>query len=153
MAVIRALDISLAIAVALAMVALVVFKGDALYLGLWYYITVPLVILGVCAAIRPAPLFLSGVGLAIAISMLVLMSVNWRAARPEGLLGLGHIFSLPGAIVVVVAAALRARNLQIVRPFPAFLLGFGGYGGGYFMNQLLVCNTVMWCGPMSLPIK
>lgn len=153
MTVTRALDVSLAIVIALAMVALVAVKGDALYLGLWYYIAVPVIVLGVCAAIRPAPLFLSGVELAIAISMLALMSVNWGAVRPEGLLGLGHIFSLPGAFVVVVTTAFVARKLQIVRPFPAFLLGLGGCGGGYFLNQLLVCNTVMWCGPISLPIK
>lgn len=153
MTVTRTLDVSLAIAVALAMVALVAFKGDALYLGLWYYIAVPVVVLGACATIRPAPLFLSGAELAIAISMLALMSVNWCADRPEGLLGLGHIFSMPGAFIVVVTTAFVTKKMQIVRPFPAFLLGLGGCGGGYFLNQQVVCNTVIWCGPMSLPIK
>jgi hypothetical protein len=149
----RTLDASLAIAVALAMLVLVIIKGDALYLGLWYYIAVPVVVLGTCAAFRPAPLFLFGAAFAIAISMLALMSVNWRAASPEGLLGLGHIFSLPGAFVVVLGTAFVARKKQMVRPFAAFLLGLGGCGGGYFINQLVVCNTVMWCGSLSLPIK
>ena len=153
MAFARSLDASLAISVSLAMVILVALKGDALYVGLWYYVAVPVVMLGVCAAFRPAPLFLFGVACAIAISMLALMSVNWRAARPEGLLGLGHLFSLPAAFVVVAATALVARRKQIVRPIPAFLLGLGACGGGYFIGQLLVCNTLMWCGPMSLPIK
>ena len=49
----RTLDTSLAIAVALAMVILVIIKGDALYVGLWYYIVVPTAILGACAAFRP----------------------------------------------------------------------------------------------------
>ena len=49
----RTLDASLAIAVALAMLVLVIIKGDALYLGLWYYIAVPVVVLGTCAAFRP----------------------------------------------------------------------------------------------------
>jgi hypothetical protein len=149
----RTLDFSLALTIAAAVLAFVAFKGDALYLGNWYYIAVPLITLGVCAAIRPAPLFLSGVELAIASSMIALMSVNWRAARPDGLLGLGHIFSLPGAFIGVVATAYVARKLQIVRPFGAFLLGLGGFGGGYLLNHLLLCNTVMWCGPMSLPFK
>ena len=153
MAISRSLDVSLAVAVALAMVTLTVIKGDALYLGLWYYFVVPAVVLGVCAAIRPAPLFLFGVALAIAISMLAVQFVNWRAVRPEGLLGLAHIFSLPGAFVLVTAAAFFARKLSVVRPIPALLLGLGGFGVGYFLNQLLVCNTVMWCGPLSLPIK
>ena len=149
----RTLDASIAIAVALAMVVLVIIKGDALYLGLWYYIAVPVVILGLCSAFRPAPLFLFGVASAIAVSMLALMSVNWRAVRPEGLLGLGHIFSLPLALVIALGTAFFARKKQITRPFISFLLGLGGYGGGYFINQLVLCNTVMWCGPLSLPIK
>lgn len=127
--------------------------GDALYLGLWYYIAVPVVILGACAAFRPVPLFLFGAACAIAISMLALMSVNWLAVRPEGLLGLGHIFSLPGAFVAALGTAFFAKKKQITRPFAAFLLGLGGYGGGYFINQLVVCNTLMWCGSLSLPIK
>lgn len=149
----RTLDASLAIAIALAMVALVLIKGDALYLGLLYYIVVPIVFLGACAAFRPAPLFLFGTASAIAVSMIALMSVNWLANRPEGLLGLGHILSLPGAFVVVLGTVFVTRKKQMIRPFVAFLLGFVGCGSGYFINQLVVCNTVMWCGPLSLPIK
>ena len=149
----RTLDASLAIAIAIAIVVIVMIKGDALYLGLWYYIAVPVVVLGTCSLFRPAPLFLFGAAFAIAISMLALMSVNWLAARPEGLLGLGHIFSLPGAFAVVLGIIFVAKKKQITRPLSAFLLGFGGWGGGYFINQLAVCNTVMWCGFLSLPIR
>lgn len=149
----RAFDASLAIAIAFTMVLLVISKGDPLYLGLWYYIAVPVVVLAACAAFRPVPLFLFGAALAIAISMLSLMSVNWLASRPQGLLGLGHIFSLPGAFLVVLGTAFVTRKKQIIRPFVAFLLGLVGFGGGYFINQLVVCNTVMWCGPLSLPIN
>ena len=148
----RTLDVSLAIAIALAMVVLVIIKGDALYLGLWYYIAVPFAVLATCSSLRPAPLFLLGTAFAIVISMLALMSVNWLATRPDGLLGLGHIFSLPGAMVVVLGTAFVAKKKQITRPLSAFLLGLGGWGGGYFINQLVVCNTVMWCGPLSLPL-
>lgn len=149
----RTLDATLATAVALAMLILVLIKGDALYIGVWYYLAVPIVVLGICAAFRLAPFFLFGTSLAIAISMLAVMSVNWRASRPEGLLGLGHLFSLPGAFVGVIAGSFIARKLEVVNPFFAFLLGVAGFGAGYFVNQLLVCNTVVWCGPLSLPIK
>jgi len=149
----RTLDATLATAVALAMVIVVLLKGDALYVGLWYYLVVPIVVLGVCAAFQLTPFFLFGTASAIAISMLTVMSVNWRASRPEGLLGLGHIFSLPGAFIGAGAAAFVARKLNVVNPYLAFVLGLVGFGIGYFLNQLLVCNTVMWCGPLSLPIK
>lgn len=149
----RTFDATLAIAIEFTVVLLVISKGDPLYLGLWYYIAVPVVVLGACAAFRPAPLFLFGTALAMAISMLSLMSVNWLATRPLGLLGLGHIFSLPGAFLVVLGTAFVARKKQIIRPFVAFLFGLVGFGVGYFINQLVVCNTVMWCGPLSLPIN
>lgn len=139
----RTLDISLAIAASLAMVVLVIFKGDSLYLGLWYYITVPVVILGSCAGFRPAPLFLFGIASSIAISMLTLMSVNWHAARPEGLLGLVHIFSLPGAFIAALGTVFIARKIQTTNPSVFFLLGLIGYGSGYFINQLVIFNKVM----------
>lgn len=149
----RSLDVSFAIALALVMVTLVLIKGDPLYIGVWYYIAVPAITLGLCSTFRPAPLFLSGVASAITLSMLALMSINWSAERPEGLLGLGHVFSLPFAIIVVLGSAFFIRKKQISRPHTAFLVGLIGFGGGYFVNQLLVCNTLMWCGSLSLPIK
>ncbi|MFT3959834.1 hypothetical protein [Propionivibrio sp.] len=153
MATMRVLDICVASAIAIVMVIAVILRGDALYLGLWYYIAVPTLILGVCIAIRPAPLFLSGTAVVIAASMVALMAVNWTQSSPEGLLGLGHIFSLPGAVIATVIVASVARKKCLSQPIALFLLGLGGYGTGYFLNQLVVCNTVMWCGPLSLSIK
>ena len=149
----RILDTTLAIATALALVGLIILKSDALYVGLWYYIAVPVVILGACTALRPAPLFLFGAASATAISMLAVMSINWNATRPEGLLGLGHLFSLPGAFIGVLVTAIVARKKAATHPFVLFLFGFGGLLVGYILNQLVVCNTVMWCGPLSLPLK
>lgn len=34
----------------------------------------------------------------------------------------------------------------------AFAIGFAGLGGGFLANQWLVCQTLMWCGPLSLSI-
>ena len=81
------------------------------------------------------------------------MSINWNATRPEGLLGLGHLFSLPGAFIGVLVTAIVARKKAATHPFVLFLFGFVGLLVGYFLNQLVVCNTVMWCGPLSLPLK
>ncbi len=149
----RLIDVSLAALVVLALVFLVLIKGDPLYLGVWYYLAVPVIIVGTCAAFRVAPLFLLGSSFAIAITFLSIMSVNWRAARPEGLLGLGHLFSLPGAFVGVLIAMAIVKRKATITVFAAFLFGFVGLLAGYFINQLVVCNTVMWCGPLSLPIK
>ena len=109
--------------------------------------------LGCLHCTSPAPLFLFDAASATAISMLAVMSVNWNATRPEGLLGLGHLFSLPGAFIGVLVTAIVAKKKVATHPFVLFLFGFGGLLVGYFLNQLVVCNTVMWCGPLSLPLK
>ena len=149
----RALDAVLAAVVSLTVILIVIVKGDALYLGLWYYFVVPAVLLGLSAALRAKPLFLLGASLAISITLIVYMTVNWRAARPEGLLGLGHIFSLPGAAVGALIAVVLLRRHTSAGSALALVFGFAGVAVGFLINQLLVCNTVMWCGPLSLPFK
>lgn len=149
----RSDDMFLAVFISLLVIFLSWIKGDALYLGIWYYITVPAVILSLCAVIRPAPLFLTGASLGIAITLLCVMSVNWSSSRPEGLLGLGHVFSLPGAIVGVLLAAVAAKKNHVRLYYISLLMGLGGLLVGYLINQVVVCNTVMWCGLLSIPVK
>ena len=149
----RSNDILLATIISLAVAWFVFLNGDVLYLGIWYYFAVPIVILGACAALRPPPLFLTGTSLGIAISLFCVMSINWGVSRPEGLLGLGHIFSLPGAIISVLFTASMARKRIAERPYTALSLGLGSLLVGYLINQTVVCNTVMWCGPLSMPTK
>jgi hypothetical protein len=149
----RSNDILLATFISLGVTFLALIKGDALYLGIWYYLAVPAIILSLCATLRPAPLFLTGASLGIAITLLCVMSVNWKSSNPEGLLGLGHVSSLPGAIIGVIIAALIAKKKIIEFPYTSFSMGLGGLLVGYLINQTIVCNTVMWCGPLSIPIK
>ena len=149
----RSNDIFLSALISLAVIFVTLIKGDALYLGTWYYFAVPAIILSLCAAIRPAPLFLTGASLGIAITLLCVMSVNWSSSQPEGLLGLGHVSSLPGAIIGVLLAAVKAKKKHITLPYTSLSIGLGGLLIGYLINQIVVCNTVMWCGPLSMPIK
>ncbi len=146
-------DIFLAAIISLAVTFLSVTKGDALYLGTWYYLTVPFIILSLCVAIRPAPLFLTGASLGIAITLLSVMSVNWNSSSPEGLLGLGHVSSLPGATIGVVTSAIIAKRKNITLPYTSMSMGLGGLLIGYLINQTVACNTVMWCSPLSMTIK
>ena len=149
----RSLDATLAAVVSFAVILMVIVKGDALYVGLWYYFVVPSVLLGLCASLRPKPLYLFGASLALCITLIFYLTLNWRASRPEGILGLGHTFSLPGAIAGALIAAVLLRRYASVGPISALITGFAGVMVGFFINQLLLCNTVMWCGPISLPLK
>lgn len=145
----RPIDAGLAAMVAFIVAATVLTKGDALYIGLWYYILVPLTILGLCAAIRPQPFFLLGASVALSITFIAYLRINWGASYPDGLLGLGHLFSLPGALIGAVIAAIASKRHVFVGSFLAIVVGFLGVSVGFFCNQLLVCNTFMWCGPLS----
>lgn len=149
----RVLDTVLAVAIAFAVVLIVMVKGDALYLGFWYYFVVPAVFLGLCAALHTKPFFLFGTSLALSITLISYVTVNWFSSRPEGLLGLGHVFSLPGAAAGGLVAAAHLRRYASAGPATALIVAFVGVSIGFFINQLLVCNTVMWCGPLSLSLK
>ena len=145
----RKFDIGLAAAIATVVPIVVLRVGDPLYIGIWYYLLVPAATVSLGAILRAKPPFISGASFAVAITFLAYMSVNWRAARPEGLLALGHLFSLPGAgIGLMFGAFLSTRSWSSVS---ALLLGIGGLLGGFLINQVVVCNTIMWCGPMSWP--
>jgi hypothetical protein len=103
------------------------------------------------AIFRVKPLFLFGASLAVATTLFVYMLINWSAARPEGLLALGHLFSLPGAYIGVMLGAILSKRVQL--PVIILLSGLLGLLGGFLVNQLVVCNTGVWCGPLSMLIR
>ena len=149
----RSLDAGLAAIVSLAVVATVMLKGDALFVGVWYYVTVPLIFVGMSAALSVRPLFLLGVALALSTTFFAYLAINWRAARPEGMLVLGHLFSLPGAAIAVVITALVLKRFPLVHPVAALISGYCALIAGFLLNQLLVCNSLIWCGAFSLGTK
>jgi hypothetical protein len=124
-----------------------VVSGDILFVGLWYYMLVPAATLTLAIVMRAKPLFLSGASLAIAVSLLTYMYINWRLTRPEGLLALGHVFSLPGAAVGMALAIFFGFRLK--HPAHLLVIGIGGTACGFLANQLLVCNSLLWCGPFT----
>ncbi|MEK0363552.1 hypothetical protein [Pseudomonas sp. CBC3] len=125
--------------------------GDPLYFGIWYYLVVPTAAIAIGTMARAKPLFMLGTSLAVSITLLIYAAVNLSLARPEGLLALGHLFSLPGAAAGTLIGAFLSRRLS--RPISVLALGFAGTLVGFFLNQVVVCNTLMWCGPFSLPIS
>ena len=123
----RAQDAGIAASVTIALFAIVTAKGDALYAGLWYYVAVPLAILGLCAAFKPPPAFITGASIALTTIFLAYLSINWSASRPKGLLVLGHMFSLPGALIGgLLAARLANKKAKMAPPVGVALVGFTG---------------------------
>lgn len=146
----RKVDAAIALSVALMPAVAQLLLGDPLYLGTWYYLAVPLTAITIGVTARAKPLFVLGTSLAVSLTLLIYAAVNLSLARPEGLLALGHLFSLPGAAAGTLIGAFLSRRLS--RPISVLALGFAGTLVGFFLNQLVVCNTVIWCGALSLPI-
>ena len=119
--------------------------GDQLHIGLWYYLTIPIIALIIATFFKPTSYYLSGTGFAIFITYIPYYWLNLTAIHPEGLLGLGHIFSLPGLFLGIIFSARYMRNRRMSTYYPA-LFGFSASLSGYAINQLLVCNSVMYCG-------
>lgn len=141
-------DIVTGIIVSLLAPASAVLLGDALFLGLRYYFVVPTVLILFCLAFQVRRFFCSGAAVALSASYFVYLPINWLAERPDGLLGLGHLASLPGAFIGFVLALYLQRRIQ-TSPVVFFLLGFSGLAAGFLVNQLVVCKTLMWCGPLG----
>ena len=139
------LDMTLAIAVTLALPVAPLLAGDSLYVGIWYYLAVPAAALGLGLILRSPPFFLTGSVIASALTLTIYILLNRQQA--EGLLVLGHLFSLPGAAAGLLLAGLVSKAK---RSLPlSFCLGLFGLLIGFLLNQLVICNWVMWCGPLS----
>jgi|SRR5690606_3455086 len=138
-------DLALAMTLSLILPGIVLLLGDPLYIGLWYYLAVPTAALALGLALRCPPFFLSGSVIAVVLTLATYMLIN-RHGR-EGLMVLGHLSSLPGAGVGLLMATLASRTRR--HPLQCFGLALLGFLSGFLLNQLLICNSVMWCGPLS----
>lgn len=151
MTIFRKVDVAILLSVSLTPAVAQLLFGDPLYIGIWYYLVVPTAAIAIGVMASAKPLFLLGTSLAVSVTLLIYAAVNLSLARPEGLLALGHLFSLPGAAAGTLIGAFLSRRLS--RPISVLALGFAGTLVGFLLNQLVVCNTLMWCGAFSLPIS
>ncbi|WP_157969717.1 hypothetical protein [Pseudomonas huaxiensis] len=83
---------------------LVLLYGDAMYAGLYYYFVIPAVALPIAIWFSPRKGFLIGLGIALAIEFLLVLQINWRSQWQDGMVGVLHMVSLPGAFLAVVFA-------------------------------------------------
>ncbi len=92
---------------------LIFILGDGMYIGLWYYLLIPLVIIGLHYLIfKQHSSFYSGVALGISLSFIMFLSLNWFSPyRPDGMIGLIHLlFALPGMILSIFIFGIYSRS-------------------------------------------
>jgi len=139
------MDRNIYIGIIVTTIILVLMLGDQMYVGIWYYLGIPIIAFILTAFFKPSSFYLTGIGLAIFITYIPYYWHNLAATNPEGLIGLGHLFSLPGLLIGIVFSAIYLKNKNKSVYFVTSL-GFSVSLVGYAINQLIVCNSLMYCG-------
>lgn len=141
------MDRNIFIGIIVATIILVLIVGDLMYIGIWYYLAIPIAAFMVTAFFKPSSFYLSGIGLAIFTTYIPYYWYNLTVTNPDALLGLGHVFSLPGLFIgfIFTAAYLKNKNQSIY--FTA-VFGYSISLMGYTINQLIICNSLMYCGSL-----
>lgn len=146
------MDRILFIAISLIVIATILVVGDPMYVGLWYYIAIPAVTYLITLPFQPKPYFLTGVALATQVTYVPYFYHNLFSVRPDGLIGLGHLFSLPGLIAGVLVSGFIFNKIaacSFYRMAGAFIITLLCF----LLNQLIVCNTKMYCGGLIWPLS
>jgi len=127
--------------------------ADPLYTGLGYLLAVPAVTLIPGLILRAPALFLTGTTVTAIATLLVYMKIMSSLDHPEGMLGLGHMFSVPGMLIGAGVSAWLLRDRLKTR-LPWIVAGVGVLGAalGFMVAQIVVCNTLMYCSALSLGV-
>ena len=126
-------------------IIIVLIFGDVLYVGLWYYIAIPVVAFLLTMPFKPKHLFLTGIAITLQLTLTTYLYINFKSERPEGLLVPGHVMSLPGLAIGILVVSMYAKN-KLYKPYMMLSIGFSGALLGFGINQLIICNTLMYCG-------
>ena len=127
--------------------------GNTLHLGYWYLTLVPVVTLLPGLILRARALFLTGATAAAAGTLLVYMAIISSSGRDGGLVGLGHLFSVPGLVVgTSVSAWLLRFRVNATLPWVVAGIAFLGAGFGFIIAQTIVCITAVDCGALSMRV-
>ena len=146
------MDRILFISITLISIVTILIVGDPLYIGIWYYIAIPIVGYLISIPFKPKQFFLTGIILTILLSYTPYFYYNLTSERPEGLIGIGHLFSLFGLALGIILAGFYIKGKSI-NPLFTLIISFGISLSGFLINQLVVCNTVLHCDNFIWPIS
>ena len=144
----RRIDSVVALVIGFALLAATFIVGDPIYAGAWYYLIAWFGLVGLVQLAKAPPLLTTGAAAALAASFLFYWVWQASLPQPDGLLGLGHLFSLPGLGIAAVIAAVVAHRRQML-PRTAFAIGLLACCAGFATAQFVVCRSMMYCGALS----
>lgn len=135
----------------LLLIATVLIAGDSLYTTYLYPVIAPIVALEVCSWAKPRKFYLAGVAITVYLTLLGYLSINWLSTNPDGFLVVGHLLSLTG--LVIGSIVLSTQDRPAYGPAATLLLGAMSASVGFLLAQGIVCNTVMYCGALSIGLQ
>ncbi|OUM34495.1 hypothetical protein B8W72_10860 [Pseudomonas putida] len=146
-------DLTCAILMITAVLLYFSMGADPLYTGLGYLIAVPAVTLVPGLILQAPALFLTGTTGTAIVTLLAYMKIMSSLDQTEGMLALGHMFSVAGMLVGAgVSAWLLRYHLKTSLPWIVAGIGVLGAALGFMVAQMVVCNTLMYCGSLSLGV-
>lgn len=130
-------DVALATVLMVPVAAYALLRGDPIYIGVWYYPAILACVLALAWLCAARPWFRTGACVGQLVTLAPYWALNLGAARPEGLLGVHHLYGLIGAGIglLLTAGYVRARAKSGVS---AGLLGLAGCVAGFFVYNLLM---------------
>jgi hypothetical protein len=133
------------LAVGICVSAMLAQKGSNFLPNLAFFWLSQLIALAPALPFRPRPAVVAGGALALAVYLGA--SAAWLALHPNraGFIWLGYLFSLPGAAVGSIVAALLLRDRLKYSAIIASGITSGLALVGVLINQTLVCITAMYC--------
>lgn len=115
---------------------LILIFGDSLYIGIWYYFLIPLIFIASSSYFKLKSSFYAGVSLAICISFLFYLSINWNAINTESQLVVLHLLGLPGSFVLMMLSPLLVNKIN------HFILGFFSFIFGFILSEFIFCTIL-----------
>jgi hypothetical protein len=127
--------------------------ASPLHIGIGYLVEVPVAALVPGLILKAPALFLTGTTATAVATLLIYMKIMSSLDHTEGMFALGHVFSVPGILVGAgVSAWLLKYRVKASLPWIVAGIGFLGASLGFTVAQMIVCNTLMYCGALSFGI-
>lgn len=146
----RRVDLAYSTVMLIALVLYASASGGTLYAGFWYPVAIPLLIVVWCLILGTPAYFLTGTTAATVVTLLIYINIISTTEHPDGLLVLGHLFSIPGMLMGIgIAAWALKHRLTATLPWIVASIGFVGAALGFLAAQLIVCNSLMYCSVLS----
>ena len=125
--------------------ALLASKGSHFLANFAFYWLPQLGVLAFVCLCKPRLAVIAGVATVLAVYLAAFGTWAFTRNSPESMAWLGYLFSLPGALLAAVGAAIMLRARLHIHPLAAGAMAAGVVFAGIAINQTVVCSTVIYC--------